>query len=121
MKAKKSWRRERRSTKISGKTSLWHPMTNKFAPRGRFGRLQRQVWRALIRGPALTAELRRWCYPGKILIEKRQLTPGEASQVRRAARSIGAKALRRVGWQWRWELPQVVGHQFPGPEKGKKY
>jgi hypothetical protein len=97
---------------------------NKFSPHGRLGRLQRQCWRALILRPAWTSDLRRWCYPRKILIENRRLTNSEASHVRRAARSIGARAVRTGGWQWRWELPPerhpVVEHQFPGSGKVKK-
>jgi hypothetical protein len=70
------------------------------APRGRFGRLQRQCDRAFtVHGGMLTTQqLAQWCWASKKL--KRWMIGNQA----RAAKSLGASPMGRVGVQRVWRL-----------------
>ena len=49
-------------------------------------------------------ELGTWCWPRVVLVEKRPLTECERSSMNRAARSVGARRVRRLArnnWIWR--------------------
>ena len=74
------------------------------------GRLQRQAARCfLVTREADTAELGTWCWPRVVLIERRPLTESERSSMNRAARSVGAQRVRRLGRNnWIWRLPDDV-------------
>jgi hypothetical protein len=62
------------------------------------GRLQRQCLRAFIAlgGEAKTSELAEWCWP------EGNPTRDQVASLARAARSIGARPVRRVGPEWLW-------------------
>jgi hypothetical protein len=70
-------------------------------PSGRFGRLQRQCYRVFIahNGAVLTQQMLRWCYP-------RGENPPRwrYRNMNRAARSLGAHAMERVGAQRMWRI-----------------
>ena len=51
----------------------------------------------LVTPEADSMELGTWCWPRVVLIEKRPLTECERSSINRAARSVGARRVRRVG------------------------
>jgi hypothetical protein len=74
------------------------------------GRLQRQAARCfLVTREGDTAELGTWCWPRVVLIERRPLTESERSSMNRAARSVGAQRVRRLGRNnWIWRLPDDV-------------
>jgi hypothetical protein len=66
--------------------------------RRKVGRLQRQAARCfLVTQEASSVELGTWCWPRVVLIEKRPLTQSERSSMYRAARSFGARRIRRLG------------------------
>jgi hypothetical protein len=66
--------------------------------RRKVGRLQRQAARCfLVTQEADSVELGTWCWPRVVLIEKRPLTECERSSMNRAARSVGARRVRRLG------------------------
>jgi hypothetical protein len=75
-------------------------------PKGRFGRLQRQCDRAFIvhGGVATTQQLASWCYPREIMWGER-LKRWQIDNQARAAKSIGARPMERVGAQRVWRLP----------------
>ena len=75
--------------------------------RRKVGRLQRQAARCfLVTQEACSVELGTWCWPRVVLIEKRPLTECERSSMNRAARSVGARRVRRLGRNnWIWRLP----------------
>jgi hypothetical protein len=50
------------------------------------------------------SELREWCWPKVVLIERRPITEYERQSMLRAARSIGAYRVRRDGRMWVWRL-----------------
>ena len=78
--------------------------------RRKVGRLQRQAARCFLVMPeADSMELGTWCWPRVVLIEKRPLTECERSSMNWAARSVGARRVRRVGRDnWIWRLPEDV-------------
>jgi len=50
-----------------------------------------------------------WSLPRVVLIEKRPLTESERSSMNRAARSVGARRIRRQGRSnWIWHAPDEV-------------
>ena len=58
-------------------------------------------------------ELGAWCWPRVVLIEKRPLTEAERKAMNRAARSLGAKRVRRLGrGNWIWKLPDDVASRW---------
>jgi hypothetical protein len=67
--------------------------------RPRWGRLQSRVLYALLdgRGEATTREMTAYCWDGTP-------TPLQRYSQWRAARSIGARPVRREGLQWIWRL-----------------
>jgi hypothetical protein len=73
------------------------------SPHGRLGRLQRRINRAFIALgiAATTRQIAVFCYP-------REMTRGERlprwriRNMARAARSLGARPVKRVGQQWLW-------------------
>jgi hypothetical protein len=74
--------------------------------RCRYGRLQRQADRCFIanEGQEVSGpELRSWCFPRAVWIERRPITEYERQSMCRAAKSIGAYRVRRQmgGWVWR--------------------
>jgi hypothetical protein len=76
--------------------------------RQRVGRLQLQVMRcfwAADGGPVLTRDLASWVWPEVIDLERRPLRKAERNAMTRAATTIGARKVRREGWQWVWILP----------------
>jgi hypothetical protein len=86
-----------------------HQITEKSAllkgPKGRFGRLQRQCNRAFsaVAGAALTTqELASWCWPRQWMC--RPLKRWQIDNQARAAKSIGARPMERVGVQRVWRL-----------------
>jgi hypothetical protein len=78
--------------------------------RQKVGRLQRQAARCfLVTVEASSVGLGTWCWPSAVLIQKRPLTECERSSMNRAARSVGAQRVRRVGRNnWIWRLPDDV-------------
>src|SRR5215467_7393142 len=78
--------------------------------RRKVGRLQRQAARCfLVTQEASSVELGTWCWPRVVLIEKRPLTESERSSMNRAARSFGARRIRRLGRNnWIWRLSDDV-------------
>jgi hypothetical protein len=75
--------------------------------RRKVGRLQRQAARCfLVAQEADSVELGTWCWGRAVLIEKRKLTESERVSMNRAARSIGARRIRRQGrGNWIWRAP----------------
>ena len=68
--------------------------------RRKVSRLQRQAARCfLVTQEASSVELGTWCWPRVVLIEKRPLTECERSSMNRAARSFGARRIRREARQ----------------------
>jgi hypothetical protein len=69
--------------------------------------LQRQARRAFIvlGGEALTDQLAEWCWPRRRLLERLPIEYRHRKSTARAARSIGAVRVRRVGKEWLWALP----------------
>jgi hypothetical protein len=65
------------------------------------GRLQRRCRRALLvhRGEASTDQLAEWCWPRLPALQRKHVL-----SMARAARSIGAGRVRRVGREWLWRL-----------------
>jgi hypothetical protein len=65
----------------------------------RWGRLQSRALYCLVDhcGEAKTHEISRYCWDGKP-------TDYQIDSQRRAARSIGARAVRREGREWIWQL-----------------
>ena len=82
--------------------------------RQKVGRLQRQAARCFLVMPeADSMELGTWCWPRVVLIEKRPLTECERSSMNRAARSVGARQVRRLGRNnWIWRLPNHVAARW---------
>jgi hypothetical protein len=82
--------------------------------RRKVGRLQRQAARCfLIAQTADNVELGTWCWPPVVLIERRPLREAERSSMCRAARSVGARRVRRVGRNnWIWRLPDDVAARW---------
>jgi hypothetical protein len=78
--------------------------------RRKVGRLQRQAARCFfVTQEASSVELGTWCWPRVVLIEKRPLTECERSSMNRAARSVGARRIRRQGRSnWIWHAPDEV-------------
>jgi hypothetical protein len=78
--------------------------------RRKVGRLQRQAARCFfVTQEASSVELGTWCWPRVVLIEKRPLTESERSSMNRAARSVGARRIRRQGRSnWIWHAPDEV-------------
>jgi len=74
-------------------------------PKGRFGRLERQCDRAFIvhGGVATTQQLASWCYPREMMWGER-LKRWQIDNQARAAKSIGARPMERVGAQLLWRL-----------------
>jgi len=69
--------------------------------RSRWGKLQSRVLYALCdHGEATTREISEYCRDGKP-------TERQLYSQRRAARSIGARPVRRVGRQWIWKLDGI--------------
>jgi hypothetical protein len=63
---------------------------------------------ASITQEASSVELGTWCWPRVVLIEKRPLTESERSSMNRAARSVGARRIRRQGRSnWIWHAPAM--------------
>jgi hypothetical protein len=81
--------------------------------RPRWGRLQRQARRAFIAlgGEALTGELAEWAWPRRLLLERQPIEYRHRKSTARAARSIGAVRVRRVGREWLWMLPTAGGSE----------
>jgi hypothetical protein len=75
------------------------------APKGRFGRLQRQCDRAfdIYRGTATTRQLASWCYPREVM-RREKLPRWRIGNMARAAKSLGAKPMERVGVERVWRL-----------------
>jgi hypothetical protein len=75
---------------------------------------QRQAARCfLVTQEADSVELGTWCWPRVVLIEKRPLTESERSSMNRAARSVGARRVRRLGRNnWIWRLPDDVASRW---------
>ena len=75
--------------------------------RRKVGRLQRRAARCfLVTQEASSVELGTWCWPRVVLVEKRPLTECERSSMNWAARSVGARRVRRLGRNnWIWQLP----------------
>jgi hypothetical protein len=67
----------------------------------RVGGLQRGVQRAMqaYGGEACTSQLAEWCWPRLPTRERKHVLA-----MARAARSIGAGRVRRVGREWLWRL-----------------
>ena len=82
--------------------------------RRKIGRLQRQAARCfLVTQEASSVELGTWCWPRVVLIERRPLTECERSSMNRAARSVGARRIRRLGRNnWIWRLPEDVAARW---------
>jgi len=82
--------------------------------RRKVGRLQRQAARCfLVTQEASSVELGTWCWPRVVLIEKRPLTESERSSMNRAARSFGARRIRRLGRNnWIWRLSDDVAARW---------
>jgi hypothetical protein len=82
--------------------------------RRKVGRLQRQAARCfLVTQEASSVELGTWCWPRVALIEKRPLTESERSSMNRAARSFGARRIRRLGRNnWIWRLSDDVAARW---------
>jgi hypothetical protein len=81
---------------------------SKLRQRKPVGRLQLAIMRcfwAADGAPVLTRDIASWCWPMAVELEDRRLRLGENTSMNRAARSIGAKKVRRVGRQWLWILP----------------
>jgi hypothetical protein len=78
--------------------------------RQKVGRLQRQAARCfLVTQEASSVELGTWCWSRVVLTEKRPLSESERSSMNRAARSFGARRVRRLGRNnWIWRLPDHV-------------
>jgi hypothetical protein len=78
--------------------------------RGRVGRLQRQCSYCFIENAeADSVELGTWCWPDAVLMEERPLTESERVSMNRAARSIGAVRVRRIGCNnWVWRAPAAA-------------
>jgi hypothetical protein len=94
---------------------IWTQMGYLFGQkRKKVGRLQRQAARCfLVTREANSVELSTWCWPRVVLIEKRPLTECERSSMNRAARSVGARRLRRLGRNnWIWRLPDDVAARW---------
>jgi hypothetical protein len=75
--------------------------------RRRYSRLQRQADRCFIaqEGREVSGpELREWCWPERVLLDRRPLTEYQRQSMIRAARSIGAYRVRRDGRVWVWRL-----------------
>jgi hypothetical protein len=74
--------------------------------KSRWGRLQRQARRAFIAlgSEVLTGELAEWCWPRRLLLERRPIEYRHRKSTARAARSIGAVRVRREGREWLWRL-----------------
>jgi len=68
-------------------------------PRTRWGRLQSRVLYALLdgSGEASGDEIARYCWDGRP-------TERQMYSQRRAAKSIGARPMRRIGRKWVWQL-----------------
>jgi hypothetical protein len=83
--------------------------------RRKVGRLQRQAARCfLVTQEASSVELGTWCWPRVVLIEKRPLTEYERSSMNRAARSVGARRVRRLCRNnWIWRLPAAEEFESP--------
>jgi hypothetical protein len=79
--------------------------------KSRWGRLQRQAARAFIAldAEALTSELAEWCWARRLLLERLPIEYRHRKSTARAARSIGAVRVRRVGREWLWMLPTAGG------------
>jgi hypothetical protein len=67
----------------------------------RVGGLQRGVQRAMraYGGEACTSQLAEWCWPRLPTLQRKHVL-----SMARAARSIGAVRVRRVGRDWLWRL-----------------
>jgi hypothetical protein len=74
-------------------------------PKGRFGRLQRQCDRAftVYGGVVTTRQLASWCYPREMMRDER-LRRWQIDNQARAAKSLGARPMERVGRQRVWRL-----------------
>ena len=60
-----------------------------------------------------SVEFGTWCWPRVVLIEKRPLTECERSSTNRAARSVGAQRVRRLGRNNRiWRLSDDVAARW---------
>jgi hypothetical protein len=70
------------------------------ARKPRVGRLQRQVRRCFMAcgSTVRTSDLHEWCWFGRPIRRSQRL------HVARAAKSVGAVRVGRVGSQWLWEL-----------------
>src|SRR5262249_14671637 len=70
--------------------------------RARWGRLQSRALYCLLdnHGRATTSAISAYCWDG-------QPTSSQSRSQRRAARSIGARPVRRAGRQWIWRLPDA--------------
>src|SRR6516165_4565364 len=93
----------------------WAEMGNLLGQKRRkVGRLQRQAARCfLVTQEASSVELGTWCWPRVVLIEKRPLTESERSSMNRAARSFGARRIRRLGRNnWIWRLSDDVAARW---------
>src|SRR6516164_6131325 len=98
-----------------GGTQQWAEMGYLFGQKRRkVGRLQRQAARCfLVTQEASSVELGTWCWPRVVLIEKRPLTESERSSMNRAARSFGARRIRRLGRNnWIWRLSDDVAARW---------
>jgi hypothetical protein len=83
------------------------------ASRPRWGRLQRQARRAFVAldGEAMTDQLGEWCWARRLWLERQPITRAQRLSTARAARSIGAIRIRRVGREWVWRLPDGSDHE----------
>lgn len=75
--------------------------------RRKVGRLQRRAARCFrTNTEADSVEIGTWCWGRAVLIENRPLTESERVSMNRAARSIGARRIRRQGRSnWIWRAP----------------
>jgi hypothetical protein len=73
-------------------------------PKGRFGYLQKQCNRAFIALgiAATTQQLASWCYPRQVM--RGPLKRWQIDNQARAAKSIGARPMERVGVQRVWRI-----------------
>src|SRR6516162_609801 len=107
--------RSSQEARISQRVQQWAEMGYLFGQKRRkVGRLQRQAARCfLVTQEASSVELGTWCWPRVVLIEKRPLTESERSSMNRAARSFGARRIRRLGRNnWIWRLSDDVAARW---------
>jgi hypothetical protein len=60
-------------------------------------------------GAATTGQVREWCWPERVLLERLPITHSQAVSTSRALRSIGAVRVRREGREWLWQLGNAAG------------